>query len=237
MTNEKFTLTWHSYVSHFQEVLGSLFDSGESSDVTLVCDDQVKFKAHTFVLKACSPVFKNILHETNELNSVVYLRGVNHLELRPILEFIYSGQASFYQERMKEFLRVGKDLQIKEIKEVPDKKEDKIVQENVDSHAQQHTIPEETFSDDTNNSNEYEGSSPAATKTSQQVYVRRSAQCPQCDAVFGQREDMLRHVRSKHEGVRYPCSQCDYQATQQSSLNRHVKTCKFLWTVSFQNII
>merc|ERR1712126_401084 len=225
MTNEKFTLTWHSYASHFQEFLGNLFDSGESSDVTLVCDDQVKFKAHTFVLKACSPVFKNILHETNELKSVVYLRGVNHLELRPILEFIYSGKASFYQERMKEFLRVGKDLQIKEIKEVPDEEEDKIVQENVDSNTQEHTIPEETSSDDTDSSNEYEGNSTAATETSQQVSVpKHSAQCPQCDAVFGQREDMLRHFRSKHEGVRYPCSQCDYQATRQSSLKRHVKS-------------
>ena len=125
MANEKFTMTWNSYNSHLQDVLINLFDSGESSDVTLVCDDQLKFKAHSFVLKACSPVFKNILQETNELKSIVYLRGVNHLELRPILEFIYSGQASFYQERMKEFLQVGKDLQIKEIKDVPDEDEDK----------------------------------------------------------------------------------------------------------------
>ena len=77
MTNEKFTLTWHSYASHFQEVLGNLFESGESSDVTLVCDDQVKFKAHKFVLKSCSTVFKNILEETNQQKSVIYLRGVN----------------------------------------------------------------------------------------------------------------------------------------------------------------
>ena len=50
----------------------------------------------------------------------MYLRGVIQLELKPILDFIYSGQASFYQERMKDFLKIGKDLQIKEIKEVPE---------------------------------------------------------------------------------------------------------------------
>merc|ERR1712126_408993 len=133
MTNEKFTLTWHSYASHFQQVLGTLLETGESSDVTLVCDDQVKFKAHKFVLKACSQVFENILEETNELKSVVYLRGENQLELKPILEFIYSGQASFYQERMKEFLRVGKDLQIKEIKEVPNEDENAVIGENVEN--------------------------------------------------------------------------------------------------------
>ena len=86
MANEKFTLTWHSYTSHFQGVLGNLFETSESSDVTLVCDDQVKFKAHKFILKSCSPVFESILSETNDdSKSVVYLRGVNQLELQPIL--------------------------------------------------------------------------------------------------------------------------------------------------------
>ena len=68
-------------------------------------------------MKACSPVFESILLETDEVKSVVYLRGVNELELRLILEFIYFGQVSFPKERMKEFLRVGKDLQISEIKD------------------------------------------------------------------------------------------------------------------------
>ena len=77
--NEKFTLEWHSQANHFQEVLGNLLDTGESSDVTLVCDDQVKFKSHKFVLKACSPVFESILQESYELESVIYLRGINQL--------------------------------------------------------------------------------------------------------------------------------------------------------------
>ena len=84
MTNEKFTLTWHSQAYHFQEVLGNLLDTGESSDVTLVCTDKVKFKSHKLVLKACSPVFESIFQESFELKSVVYLRGVNQLELKPI---------------------------------------------------------------------------------------------------------------------------------------------------------
>ena len=81
MTDENFTLTWHSHANHFQDVLGNLLNTGESSDVTLVCDDQVKFKSHKFVLKACSPVFESILQESNELQSVIYLRGINQLEL------------------------------------------------------------------------------------------------------------------------------------------------------------
>jgi len=222
MTNEKFTLTWHSYASHFQEVLSNLFDSGESSDVTLVCDDQVKFKAHKFVLKACSPVFESILQETNELKSVVYLRGVNELELKPILEFIYCGQASFYQERMKEFLKVGKDLQIKEIKEVPDEDENKVVGESIEDDTHQEIIEEETYSADINSVDEPEIGSSATGEAGQQVSVpSNSTQCPQCDAVFAQRCGMLKHIRYKHEGVKFPCSHCDYKATRRQDLKRH----------------
>ena len=61
-----------------------MLDTGELSDVTLVFDDQVKFKLHKFALKACSPVFESIFQESFELKSVVYLRGLNQLELKPI---------------------------------------------------------------------------------------------------------------------------------------------------------
>jgi len=224
MTYEKLTLTWHSHANHFQEILGNLRDTGESSDVTLVCDDQVKFKSHKFVLKACSPVFESILQESYELQSVVYLRGVNQLELKPILDFIYSGQASFNQERMKEFLEVAKDLQINEIKDVPEE-ENTLIEENV-NETHQDTCPEDDSSDDFNSVNEIEkGRSTATNETSQHVSVpSNSAKCPQCAVAFTQRYDMLKHIRYKHEGVRYPCSQCDYKATKQSHLKRHIQS-------------
>ena len=227
MANEKFTLTWHSYANHFQEVLSNLFDTGESSDVTLVCDDQVKFKAHKFVLKTCSPVFESILKETNDSKSVVYLRGVNQLELKPILSFIYSGQASFYQERMKDFLQLGKDLQIKEIKEVPEEdgmanSEEKVVNKRF---KDEDLNSEEVSRDDTESVDEKEYTFIDTNETSQQISVPGdSSQCPQCNVVFTHRHNMLKHVRSKHEGVKYPCSQCDYKATQQSNLRLHIES-------------
>ena len=226
MANEKFTLTWHSYADHFQGVLSNLFESGESSDVTLVCDDQVKFKAHKFILKSCSPVFKSILDETNDSKSVVYLRGVNQLELKPVLSFIYSGQASFYQERMKDFLKIGKDLQIKEIKEVPEDDEMTDNGENMVEKTHQDLISEEVSRDDTDSVevNEF-ASSAASYETSQQISVTSdSSPCPQCNAVFKHRSNMLRHVRYKHKGVKYPCSQCDFRATQHSDLKLHIES-------------
>ena len=33
-----------------------------------------------------------------------------------------------------------------------------------------------------------------------------------------------RGVKSKLEGVRYPCNFCDYKATKENSLKRHIQT-------------
>ena len=135
------------------------------------------------------------------------------LELKAILEFIYCGQASFYQERMKEFLKVAKDLQVKAMKEVPEEDENKVVEENIEDDTQQEVIEEETYSADINSVDEPEIGSSASEETGQQVSVpSNSTQCPQCDAVFTQRQSMLRHIRYKHEGVKFPCSHCDYKA-------------------------
>ena len=226
MALEKYTLTWHSYTNHIQGVLSTLFDTGDSSDVTLVCDDQVKFKAHKFMLKSCSPVFESILNETSDSKSVVYLRGVNQLELKPILSFIYTGKASFYQERMKDFLRIGKDLQIKEIKEVPEEDGMADNEENLfdKNHEEENLISEETSRDDTTSVDTEFASSIDTNITSQLISEPSdSSQCPQCNIVFTQRQNMLAHVRYKHEGVKYPCKQCAYEATKQSSLKRHIK--------------
>ena len=219
MSHEKFTLTWHSYADHFQEVLKNLFDTGESSDVTLVCDDQVKFKAHKFILKSCSSVFESILNESNDSKTVVYLRGVNELELKPILSFIYFGQASLYKERMKEFLKIGKDLQIKEIQEVPEENEMADNGYNKVDQNYQDLISGEVSRDDSDSVDEDDfTSSSASHESNKQISVpSKLSECPQCKSLFIYRHDMLKHVRVKHEGVRYPCNQCNYEATQLSS--------------------
>lgn len=45
----------------------------------------------------------------------MYLRGVQYSEMESIMQFIYIGEATFYEERMDEFLAVAKSLEIKEL--------------------------------------------------------------------------------------------------------------------------
>merc|ERR1712243_182432 len=78
----------------------NLLHSTDSSDVTLVCDDKTKFKAHKFVLRACSTFFQSILMAMPPKgDSVIYLRGVLSQEMKSILQF----------------MNVAKTLEVKEI--------------------------------------------------------------------------------------------------------------------------
>ena len=54
--SEKYSLNWQTFSEHLQLVFKDLCQEGRYSDVTLVSDDQTQFKAHKFVLSACSPV-------------------------------------------------------------------------------------------------------------------------------------------------------------------------------------
>merc|ERR1711949_108278 len=88
----------------------------EFADVTLVTDDKHQIRAHRNILSACSPVFKNILQiDSNNINPVIYLRGIQQSEMESIMQFIYLGEAKFDEERMNEFLKVSKNLEIKEL--------------------------------------------------------------------------------------------------------------------------
>ena len=115
MSQEKYNLNWHTYSDHLREMLHEMMKTEELTDVTLVCDDKSQFKAHKIVLSACSSVFKSIINDLPQNSSVIYLRGIQHQEIESFLEFMYFGVATFYQDRMNEFLNVAKNLEIKEI--------------------------------------------------------------------------------------------------------------------------
>ena len=136
LTMEQLHLKWHTYDDHLKEMMKNLMLTHESSDVTLVCEDKTKFKAHKFVLNACSPVFKLKLDELPQKDPVIYLGGILTPEMESILQFMYLGQATFLQDRMNDFLNVAKSLKIKEISkdmncEVKDLSQDLSYDENI----------------------------------------------------------------------------------------------------------
>ena len=108
MNQEKFNLKWQTHTDHVREMLCSMMISEELTDVTIVSEDKIQFKAHRVVLSACSPFFQDIIKGNLLANSFIYLRGIQSIEIEAILQFIYQGETTLNQDRMNEFLNVAK---------------------------------------------------------------------------------------------------------------------------------
>ena len=218
MNQEKYNLNWHTYSDHLREMLHEMMKSDQLTDVTLVCDDKKQFKAHKIVLSACSSVFKSIINDLPQDSSVIYLRGIQHQEMESILEFMYLGVATFYQERMNEFLNVAKSLEVKEIsREVEFDDEDVGSEELGESNTSNDMISDlpsaaEKIINDTN-------SEKIITQNEEGIFT-----CEQCQNQFTTKGSLKIHIQSKHDGIKYACNHCEYQGTTQGNLKIHIQS-------------
>ena len=79
---------------------------------------KLNFRAHKFVLNACSFFFRSIINDLPQSETATYLGWVLAQEIKPILQFMYLGQATIYQDKMNDFLNVARSLEIKEISKI-----------------------------------------------------------------------------------------------------------------------
>ena len=116
MAAQKYNFNWHTYPEHLVTKLQQMITTDDFKDVTLVTDDDKQIKAHRNILSACSPVLHKILQSCrNNIHPVIYLRGMRNSEMESIIQFIYMGRTSIYQDRVNEFLMVANDLGITDL--------------------------------------------------------------------------------------------------------------------------
>ena len=93
--SDKFSLKWNDFQSNWNKALRELREDNEFSDVTLISDDNMKFSAHKILLSSCSSLLKSILKNNSEANPLLFLDGVNSINLGFILDYIYYGEVNF----------------------------------------------------------------------------------------------------------------------------------------------
>ena len=179
-----------------------LMSNEDFSDVTLVTEDKKHIKANINILSTCSPVFKDVLRKKDNTNQIMELRGVQHSEMEPIMQFIYLGEATFYKEKIGEILAVAKSLKIKEL-----------------------CSAETVLNNDTSNEFVKEETVKFENITKQAVQQRQGKvagkyECDQCRKTFSGHGALYTHKQTVHQGVQYACDQCDYQATTQGNLGK-----------------
>ena len=189
------------------------------SDVTLVTEDKRQIMANINILTTCSPVFKDILKKEKNSNQILYIRGVQFSELESIMQFIYLGEATFYVERMDEFLSVAKLLEIKELCNAETETKDEMYGEpSFDPVTSTEILEDLTVLDQKKMQGPQEKRMSVFSVNGSVNYA-----CDKCDKQYIKKCDLLVHIKSKHEGIKYACDQCDYQATIKKCLTKHIQ--------------
>ena len=235
MVQQKYKLTF-SHSDHWKDILKEMMTTEEFADVTLVTDDMKQLRAHRNILSACSPVFKSILQiDNNSPNSVIYMRGVQSSEIESIMQFIYLGEARFYEERMNEFMLVSKSLEIKELaigielnedSQTPEQnleKENNVAAEEEILHSP--LIDEDaaaTVTSEYHKMSEEEGTNVENQRTTTVVSNTNGTKLQECERDFTTFNGLKFHTKSTHEGVKYACNHCDYQGSREA-LYHHIK--------------
>ena len=136
------------------------------------------------------------------------------------MQFIYLGEATFYEERMDEFLAVAKSLEIKGLSNAETNTNDELVDEL--SSCDQLTLSE-NLKEKTITSGQMRMQAPQ-DRQGRVVSVNGRHECDQCDKTYSGSGALHLHKQSAHQGVKYACGQCDLQVTQQGTLKRHIQS-------------
>ena len=219
MHQEKYSLTWNTYSDHLKTMMQELMMNEDFADVTIVTEDKKHIKANINILSACSPVFRDILKKEKNSNQIIYLRGIQFSEMESIMQFIYLGEATFYEERMDEFIAVAKSLEIKELCNAETESNDEPDEPSPSNSATGKEMEEHTVISDPDHTIKQ---APQQIRRGV-VSVNGKYECEMCHKKYSDKKGLTRHNQSVHEGVKYACDQCDYQATQQSSLFIHIE--------------
>lgn len=228
-----YNFTWNSFNGHLKEMLQDLYLDESSKDVTLVCHDQVMVKAHRFILKACSPVFKETLDQMMEPLSIE-LSDHHHLEVQSILRFMYFGETEIPESRLDEFIGISKIIQLKGLEEFfqtnlfvdpsqelergEELKERDIKQEN--GHK---PVPKQTLF----NCNQCDFETEEIALIEHHIFVNHRKmvyQCEFCNYKATQKTHLKTHVRALHLGFKHACGQCNFQGNRPDTLKNHILT-------------
>ena len=246
MDQEKYNLNWDTYSDHLRQMLHNMLKSTELTDVTLICDDKKQLEAHKIVLSACSSVFRTIINDLPKKSSVIYLRGIKSQDMESILEFMYLGVATLYHERINDFVKVAKDLEITDISKNEQyliKNRDILDKSNLYTEEDtQMVIPcnsgvQDNSETDHNNLRQkhkvsykicstcdFQTNSSAVLKEHKRKHTgEKPLVCKWCDIGFRQKKTLQNHERL-HTGEKpFQCKECDKKFAQRTSLNVHTQ--------------
>ena len=231
MPFQRSCINWDHYSNHMKSSLHDMMLADNLTDVTLVCDDKTRIKAHKVILSACSTIFRSIIEDLPETKSVIFLRGIQKDEMTNILEFMYKGEAIFEQDRMESFLSVAKDLEIVEISGIDKEESIPSVPTKDQAAAQIQTKKKEKKTKldsgfDCNQCSYFTRKKLDLRNHIEQMHSTNSYEnldkkrCDQSKKEIASKND----TQAKHEIGNFGCNKCDHKAISKANLRNHIRT-------------
>ena len=115
---EKVCLQWRDHQKDTTSQFKRFRDSEDFTDVTLVCKDGKKFKAHKLILASSSHFFWTLLTSDQHSHPLIYMRGSRSEDMAALLDFLYHGEAKIFPEDLSSFLALAEELQLDSLNQV-----------------------------------------------------------------------------------------------------------------------
>jgi NAD(P)H-nitrite reductase large subunit len=112
-TMENYCLKWNEFEANILDSFRKLREDRRLFDVTLATDDGHQIQAHKMILSTGSLFFSDIFMRTDHKNMLIYMKGINKVELEQVADFLYNGEVFMAQEELNKFLETAKGLQVK----------------------------------------------------------------------------------------------------------------------------
>ena len=243
-TSEKFCLKWNDFQQNVSKTFSQLRQQTGLFDVTLVGSDQKQVSSHRLVLSACSDFFKNIFHSNTHSHPLLYLDGVDSAEINLMLDYIYQGEVSIYQEYLDRFLEIANKFKLDGL----------LATENA-AISPKDSCPSEILKDDANefyhtdfesigeNNDDihYENTKESTMKVVNQSFEANNSEidskfeelvvkenntwrCTVCEKTSNARFNIKRHLEIHLSGLSYDCHLCGKNFRSSNSLNFHKST-------------
>ena len=166
------------------------------------------------------------------------------------IQFMYLGEGQVCQNRIREFIRIAKDLQVKDISEGEiklGKVEEKLTENAKENEyfnngekaynsedqylsGQRNIRTDDIYTTETEAvkypCNEY---NHGTEEDNLQTHIQSQHEefrypYDECDYQTAKEDNLLTPIQSQHEDITYPCNECDYQATTEDNLQKHIQS-------------
>ena len=235
---EKFCLKWNDFHSNLSQTFASSRNLEFLQDVTLVGDDNKEMKVHRLVLSASSQYFSEIFRNNPNPNLVLCMEGIGSKELAHILDYIYNGEVSLFQDDLDKFLITARRLKLKGLLDTEDETNTSLRANQPKNEKQEKFTPNdyELSIDDCNvvpenfqvsnfekeslvSNDQYEIDAKVSELFIQ--LEKGKYQCLKCGKTAPRKDNMVYHVETHIEGLSYPCQICGKVYRSRHSMLNH----------------